>query len=956
MRWIGVFALLFVLSVSGMAQTSRVYFAVQGKDASVHGIYVSDLDVAAGKLTEPKKVVEVDTPFYLQGSPDGKTVYAVCEQDVNLVGFHVEGDQLVRLEPQTTFAKGAWLCHMAMDQNDLLVTCYGNGDFARIKLEENGAPGEVLQKFHFEGQSVNPQRQKESHPHSVNISRNGFTYVCDLGTDKIWIYRWAEKDGKRELVPNDPASASVEAGSGARHLVFHPQLPFVYVDNELSNTVTVFRQKNDGGLETLQTISTLPGDFPKDQYAATSEMRITPDGKFLYVANRGHNSIAAFRVENDGKLTFLEAEPSGGAWPRGFVVDSAGKYLVVPNRNSGNVVLMKIEPDGKLTTTDVRYTLPGQVPGVTILERHLPVGMNRIPSEVPNVSEWKIKREYPWSKIPQNLEKLTSDELIQEVILARVFAKTIDHLRRVGTMCDNILEQDLSDDDKKFVQRLAEASILQQTEIVVERLGNLSQKELKPLLSVLRGMRKNVEKVLSWNPDSAMANLLLAHVMDAIFQAEPYRDEDMELAKKYLNRGIALAEKDPDNDVVFLAESLALRARWTEKDDRKAALRDLDRAIVLAPELSRDFRRSRLRLYLLDNRLDDAMKELDEEIKVFAAVEGGNEEIQELKRLKIEILLAQNRVEDALALAKSLLKELPDDEELQSLEVRILYQLGRKDALLALLGERIEKNPLSSKDYVVRACLYFESEKYEEALEDVNRAMVFDPANKEAFQMKLNVLVKLNRVDEAVAEVEKLLKLQPKNFDLNCMLYGVYLESQQYTKAYDLLKKVAELFQFDKQMDTPEAAAKMSAATQVQAELFYGIRAMFYLMAGKHAESVRDYERALKLDPEDALSLNNLAWILCTSPDDGLRNADRAIELGKKACELTQFQEPGYLSTLAAGYAEKGDFTSALKWVQQGIEVAQKTQDAKILDSLNKEKASYEAKKPIREKSEDYRY
>jgi tetratricopeptide (TPR) repeat protein len=127
-------------------------------------------------------------------------------------------------------------------------------------------------------------------------------------------------------------------------------------------------------------------------------------------------------------------------------------------------------------------------------------------------------------------------------------------------------------------------------------------------------------------------------------------------------------------------------------------------------------------------------------------------------------------------------------------------------------------------------------------------------------------------------------------------------------------------------------------------------RADALLSVGRHADAVKDYEEALKIDAEDTGVLNNYAWVLATSPDEAVRNADKSIELGLKACELTKYEKPHILSTLAAGYAEKGDFETAKKWSAKAVELGAK--DDEIDSQLKKELESYEARKPWREKQE----
>ncbi|MDO4629502.1 MAG: beta-propeller fold lactonase family protein [Planctomycetia bacterium] len=362
------------------AETFRVCFTFRTQNGSGDGIYISELDTETGTLSEPKFAVSAKNPYYFPDLPEESVLYAVCDHETALIGFKNTPSGLERLEPHVQFQSGEWLCQISKLDRELLVNCYGNRNIARVALAENGAPQEIVQRIFFEGSSVNPSRQKGSFPHSVNPAPNGRVYVCDLGADKIWILRWEEtvtKSGtesesgnvvKRKLIRNIPYSVTARPGCGPRHMVFHPTLPLAYVNNELFNDVTVYRILPDGMLDEIQIIETIPRENRGKNFIAVSEMRLTPDGKFLYVANRGHNSITAFRVEEDGRLTFLETEPTTGSTPRGLVMDPTGKFLVSPNRN-GVIQLLKIESDGTLTPTASRYTLPGDIPSVAIMKK-----------------------------------------------------------------------------------------------------------------------------------------------------------------------------------------------------------------------------------------------------------------------------------------------------------------------------------------------------------------------------------------------------------------------------------------------------------------------------------------------------------------------------------------------------------------------------------------------------------
>jgi 6-phosphogluconolactonase len=179
---------------------------------------------------------------------------------------------------------------------------------------------------------------------------NRFAIVCDLGVDKIFVYR-LNSDGT--LTPNDPAAMNVAPGSGPRHFTFHPNGKFAYLINEMGSTVTGFNWDSaNGTLTEFQTISTLPDGMTMHNNT-TAEIQVHPSGKFLYGSNRGHDSIAMFAIDPaTGKLTSLGQVPSGGKTPRSFSIDPTGTWLVAAHQNSNNICVFHIDPvSGKLEPT-----------------------------------------------------------------------------------------------------------------------------------------------------------------------------------------------------------------------------------------------------------------------------------------------------------------------------------------------------------------------------------------------------------------------------------------------------------------------------------------------------------------------------------------------------------------------------------------------------------------------------
>jgi 6-phosphogluconolactonase len=246
---------------------------------------------------------------------------------------------------------------------NVLVANYGGGSVAVLPLAEDGRLREAAAVVQHSGSSVNPQRQKAPHAHSINLDlANHFAFAADLGLDKVLVYRFDPDNGT--LVPNDPAFAFVKPGAGPRHFAFHPKGRFAYVINEMHCTVTGFRyDAKRGELILAQTITTLPeGETVQPSYS-TAEVQVHPSGKFLYGSNRGHDSIAAFAIDQKtGQLTPVEHESTQGKTPRNFGIDPTGTYLLAANQSSDSVVVFRIDPrTGALTPRGQKAEVPSPV-------------------------------------------------------------------------------------------------------------------------------------------------------------------------------------------------------------------------------------------------------------------------------------------------------------------------------------------------------------------------------------------------------------------------------------------------------------------------------------------------------------------------------------------------------------------------------------------------------------------
>jgi 6-phosphogluconolactonase len=233
-------------------------------------------------------------------------------------------------------------CYVVVDRTDrfVLVANYSGGNVAVLPVLRDGSLGEATDMKQGSGSSINTERQEAPHAHCIVMDpANRFAYACDLGADKIMIFNFDRRRGK--LIPGKFPWVQVKPGAGPRHLVFHPAGNYAYVINELHATVTAYaHDRANGNLTEVQTIATLPTDFTGANTSA--DIHVSPDGKFLYSSNRGHDSIAAFKINSqNGRLTLIAHESTGGKGPRNFAIDPTGNFVLVANQKSDNIVTLR---------------------------------------------------------------------------------------------------------------------------------------------------------------------------------------------------------------------------------------------------------------------------------------------------------------------------------------------------------------------------------------------------------------------------------------------------------------------------------------------------------------------------------------------------------------------------------------------------------------------------------------
>ena len=357
-------------SASSHAADMFVYFGSHRTGPGI-GFSLAHFDTNTGVLTKPEFLVESPAPAFFALAPDGRHLYTCNSGSPGGVSAYAIEPHTGRLTlVNRVLAGGRDTSYVCLDQTGrfLLAANYEGGNIAAFALRPDGGIGDWTGFAQHTGSSVHPKRQMHAYAHSIIVDpTNRFALVADLGVDQLFVYRFDEKTGA--LTPNDPPFAKVAAGSGPRHVKFHPNGREVFLLNEIACTIIAFDwDAAKGALTQRQTISTLPADFTGENTCA--EIEVHPNGRFLYASNRGHDSLAVFAIDPaSGQLAFVERVSSRGKWPRNFAFDPTGRWIVCTNHNSDNAVVFRVDAaTGRLTPVGEPVAVP-----YPFCERFLPV-------------------------------------------------------------------------------------------------------------------------------------------------------------------------------------------------------------------------------------------------------------------------------------------------------------------------------------------------------------------------------------------------------------------------------------------------------------------------------------------------------------------------------------------------------------------------------------------------------
>ena len=499
---------------------------------------------------------------------------------------------------------------------------------------------------------------------------------------------------------------------------------------------------------------------------------------------------------------------------------------------------------------------------------------------------------------------------LDEALRKKVTSNGLLDLNNVIKLLEIAIDKGLDAEDTDFAERMLSDSLMERATSLMQVINTrsiLDQRVQKIRLLVTSDLRD----VLAYDDPPVEAYLMLGKL-----QALPGGDE------REARRAVGNYLKFDDLPNEQRAEALVLRARMMK--DQKRALEDMKEAIELAPENSNY--RLALAIFLRQSKkLDEALATIDEVIRLNP--ENGNAVI-----LQGEIYRQQDRIKEALESFDKATELAPQAPAPYQNRGEIYRRQNKYEEAIAQFNEVLKLQPGVLLTLLNRSDAYMANGQLEEALADIDVVMkkqplgTAHPLGVAGHRLRAEILNKMDRLDEAIDEMEQVSTAMPDQPELKMQLALYYLIDKQPRKAIAAYSDVLD--------------QESNNFTALQS------RGDVYLNIGKHAEAIADFSRALALRPDDTTLLNNLAWVLATSPEDGLRDGKRAVALATKACEMTDYKTPHILSTLAAAFAEDGNFETAIKWSQQAVDL----NDPEHGEQLVKELDSYREGHPWREK------
>ena len=493
---------------------------------------------------------------------------------------------------------------------------------------------------------------------------------------------------------------------------------------------------------------------------------------------------------------------------------------------------------------------------------------------------------------------------------AKLSAQSIDDFANVLDLCKRAIKKGLAADQQQFAEDLYTDTLMYRAGRIVQAIYEVETPD--PQWPRLRSFAmRDLNEVVDRDPKLGDAQLMIA-------QLESLPGGNRERARAAAEKAIELL---PD-DKLQSAQAHVVLGNTADADDREERASHYDKAVELAPR-DKDIRRTRGLFHLLTDEFEKARGDLE------AAIEADPEDASLQEALGLSLMM-DNKLEAAELAFDRAIKLDPDSSGALLQRARVRALRGDRPEAIADLDTAIRIAPDETVPLVLRARIHQQMGDSERAAADLKRVLEKQPDHPAALELRGLIAAERNEYPAAIRDFRKLVAQKPDDAVLVGQLGMLYLAAKQPRQA---IKRFSRSIEID---DKNFASWRGRSDAEIS--------------IGDHKAALADLEKALALEPDESGVLNNLAWLLATSPDDAIRDGKRAIELATKACEVTEWKQPHIVSTLAAGYAESGDFDSARKYSQRAVDGEDVA--AEVKQQLEGELASYQAGKPWRERQE----
>ena len=498
---------------------------------------------------------------------------------------------------------------------------------------------------------------------------------------------------------------------------------------------------------------------------------------------------------------------------------------------------------------------------------------------------------------------------LDAAIDAKLAANNLDDFNAVLDLCRSAIKKGLDAEATKFATDLYTGTLMDRAGMVVEALFD-SPTPSPQWQEMRRFAMRDLDEALDRDPGLGAAWLMVARL-----QSLP--GGDRKRADEAAHKAIELG----GDDKLQIAQAHVIRGNLRD-DDRAARAADYDKAVELAPR-DEDIRRTRGLFHLLNDDFELARADLA------VAIEEDPDDASLLEALGMAFMM-ENKLDEAQRAFDKAIEIDPDAAGALLQRARVLALKGEQPKAIADLDKAIELDPDDAMPLILRARIHQQAGNVDQARADLESVLGRKPDHPAALELRGLIAAERNDYPAAIRDFRKLVAQNSDDALLVGQLGMLYLAAKQ----------------------PREAIRRFTRALELDAEQFLSRRGRSdaLISIGDHTGALADLERALELDADNDGVLNNLAWLLATSPDDALRDGWRAIELATKACEETEWKQAHIISTLAAGYAEAGDFEKAREFSKKAVETGGESPEVK--EQLQNELASYEAEKPWRERQE----